>query len=115
MTEVSTPGLQQGHGAAVPQHVRVDSFAGQGGTPSSGGGGVGVNSLGDGVAAEPSAGPGAEQRVAGPPGPFGKPAADDLDHRAGEGDGSVFAAFAFAADVGAVAEGHIGAGEADQL
>jgi hypothetical protein len=101
----------------VPQHVRVDLFAGQGGTSSSGGGGggVGVHPLDDGVAAEPSSGLGAEQRVAGPSGPFGKPAAHDLDHRAGEGHGSVFAAFAFAGDVGAVAEGHVGAVEADQL
>jgi hypothetical protein len=67
------------------------------------------------VAAEPSAGAGAEQWVAGSPGAFGEPNLDQVDHRAAEGHGAVFAAFAFAADVGAVAEGHVGAVEADEF
>ena len=37
------------------------------------------------------------QRVAGSPSPFGEPGADKVDHRAGEGHGAVFAAFAFRA------------------
>src|SRR5690349_4053711 len=72
----------------------------------------GVDALCDGVAAEPSAGPGAEQRVCGPSGTFGEPVTDDVDHQPGKGNVSVLTAFAFAADVGGVAEGHVGAVEA---
>jgi hypothetical protein len=38
---------------------------------------------------------------------------DEVDYRADKGHGAVLAAFAFAADVGAIAEGHVAALEAD--
>ena len=51
----------------MPKHVWVDPFAGQGGAAFRSGRGVGADALRDGVAAEPSAGPGAAgRRVAQP-------------------------------------------------
>ena len=46
---------------------------------------------------------------------FGEPVAEDRDRAAGQRGDPVFAAFAVAGDVGAGAEVHVSAGEADQF
>ena len=72
-----------------------------------GGRGVGADSQRDGVAAEAASGAGGEQRIVGSPGSFGQPGPEQRIDWAGEGDGALFASFAFAADVGADAEGDV--------
>ena len=79
------------------------------------GGGVDGHPSLYGVGAEPTAGPGREQRIAGSAGPFCHPGPQHLLSGAGERDGSLPAAFALASDVAAGAEDHVGAVEADQL
>ena len=109
-------GVQQRHRAAVPQDVGVQLF----GPRARGIGAAAVvacvaDEAFDGVAAEPPAGAGREQRLVATPGAFGEP---DAQHRlggCGQRDGALFAAFAEAADVGAGAETDVAAVESDQL
>ena len=63
----------------------------------------------DGVGAEPASGAGAEHRVVGQSAAFGEPGAERCLDGAGERDGSLFAAFAVASQVGAGAEGDVAA------
>ena len=76
---------------------------------------MGADPQRDGVAAEPPAGAGREQRVVGASGSFGQPGLQQRLDRAGERDGSLLASFAFAADVRAGAEGDVGAVQAGEF
>ena len=68
-----------------------------------------------GVGTEPAARPGREQRVARLAGSLVQPGPQHLLGGAGERDGPLLAALAFASDVAAGAEDDVGAVEADQL
>jgi hypothetical protein len=69
----------------------------------------------DGVGAEPPPGSGREQRFFSEAAPFDEPSTDHGPRRGVEGDGPVLAAFAEAADVGAVAECDVAVVEAGEL
>ena len=60
-------GVQQSHGAAVPQNVRVQLVRPDGRAAEGGGGSVLVDEALDGVAAEAPSGAGREQRLVGSP------------------------------------------------
>jgi hypothetical protein len=76
-------------------------------------GGVGGHSAFYGVGAESSPGPCREQRIAGSAASFSHPDPYDLLSGAGERDGPLPAALAFASNVAACAEDDVGAVEAD--
>ena len=76
---------------------------------------MGADPQRDGVAAEPPSGAGREQRVVGSPGSFGQPGLQQRLDGAGEGHGALFASLAFAADVGAGAEGDVAAVQAGEF
>ena len=99
-------GVEQRHRAAVPQDVGVESFPSE--ARAAVGGGVGVDPQRDRVAAEAAPLPGGEQGLVGLSGSFTCPFLHHCGDGCGEGDGSLFATFAFAADVGADAEGQVG-------
>ena len=115
MTEVSTPALQERHGGGVPQRVRGDVLVLDGRAGVRGGGGVLRDEALDGVAGEPAAGLGGEQRAGGVGAELGEPGPQDLDGLGGEGGGPVLAALAVAADVRAGAEVDVLAVEAGEL
>ncbi len=107
--------LQQGHGAAVAHHVWMDSLAQQGGTSLGGGRGVGADPERNGIAAEPSSGPGREQRVVEMACSLGEPEPQQHLDALVEGDSALLASFAFAADVGSGAQGDVAAVQAGEL
>jgi hypothetical protein len=76
---------------------------------------VGADSQRDGVAAQAPSGAGGEERIAGLSGSFGEPLRQQRFDGFGQGDRAVFASFAFAADVGAGAEGDVGAVQAGEF
>ena len=80
-----------------------------------GGGGVPRDEALDGVAGEPGAGLGGEQRPGGIGAELGEPGPHDLDGLGGEGGGPILAALAVAADVGPGAEVDVLALEAGEL
>ena len=115
ITEVSTPACSSDMAQLCRRTCGWTRLPGQGRASLRGGRGVGADPQRDGVAAEPSAGPGGEQRVAGRPARSVSQPLHDACDRAGEGHGSLFAAFAFAGDVGAGAEGDVAAVQADEF
>jgi hypothetical protein len=108
-------GVQQGHGAAVAQDVRMDALAQQRRAVLPGGLGVGADAQRDGVAAEPPSGAGWEQRVARLSGALSEPDLQQRRDRAGERDDPLLAALALAGDAGAGAERDVAAVQADEL
>src|SRR5258708_10331738 len=77
--------------------------------------GVGADPQRDGIAAEPPSGAGREERVVGVSGSFAEPEPQERLGGAGERDGSLFSAFAFAADAGAGSECDVAAVQADEF
>jgi hypothetical protein len=80
-----------------------------------GNGRVRAHALFDGISAQPPAGAGWEQRVLGSSAAFTRPFAQHRLDGAGEGHGSLFAAFALTADVGSDAQADVAAVEPDDL
>jgi hypothetical protein len=107
--------LQQGHGAGVAHHVWMDLLAFQRWASLGGVRGVGADPERDGIAAEPSSGPGREQRILEMAGSFGEPEPQQHLNRPVEGDGALLASFAFATDIRSGAEGDVAAVQAGEL
>ena len=99
----------------MPERVRGDVLAGDGGAGPGRVSGVDGDEPGDRVAAEPGAAAGGEQRVFRLPAAFLYPCPQDLRRVRGQRGAALLAAFAVAAQVGAVAEVGVGDGQAGEL
>ena len=107
--------LEEGHGGGVPERVWGDVFVLEGGASGVGCGGVLGDEAFDGVAAEVAAAVVGEDGRVGGGWAFVQPGFEDARDVAAEGGGAELAAFAVAADVGAVVEGEVLALEADEF
>jgi hypothetical protein len=99
----------------VTKDVGADPFPVQGRSLPGGNGCVRAHAPFDGVSAQPPAGAGWEQRVLGSSAAFARPFAQHRLDGAGEGDGSLSAAFALTADVGSDAQADVAAVEPGDL
>ena len=99
----------------MAKDVGADPFPAQGRPLPGGDGRVRAHAAFDGVSAQPPAGAGWEQRVLGLSAAFARPFAQHRLGGAGEGHGSLFAAFALTADVGSGAQAEVAAVEPDDL
>ena len=106
---------QQRHGGGVPERVRGDVLLLDRRAAGLGRGCVLGDEPFDGVAGEPAAGPGGEQRAVGGGAELGEPGPEHPDGLGGERGCPVFAALAVAADVRAGAQVDVLAGEAGEL
>jgi hypothetical protein len=108
-------GVEQRHRAAVPEDVGVDSFAFE--RCASGGRGcdVGRDAALDGIAAEPAACAGREQRVLRCAAALGDPDGKDCFGFLGQRNSPVFAAFAFDLNAAAGAERDVAAVDRDEF
>ena len=116
MTEVSVPAFKlEGHGGGVPERVRGDVLLLDRRAVARGSGCVLGDEPFDGVAGQPSSGPGGEKRHVRLGAALGEPGFHYLDSLAGERGCPVFASLAVAADVGPGAEVNVLAGEAGEF
>ena len=107
--------VEECHRAAVPQDVGVELGCVQCRAGCSGSGGVFANETLNGVGAEASSGSGGEEWFAAGAGSFVEPHGHDRFGGCGQRNGSVFAAFADAANVRTASDAHVSAIEPDEF